>query len=63
MPVKKFKLGDKVYHVTDPNQDAGIVTGITERPGFYIYLVQFCGYGQESACYDIELTEDKNYNY
>lgn len=51
----KFQLGDRVKHkVSDDDDSAGIVTGITFRPGGISYDVSWGPHG-ESSHYDIEL--------
>lgn len=54
----KFKNGDIVYLVTDPDQYVGVVTGITIRQVGILYGVSRDG--KEVWCYDFELSRDKN---
>ena len=53
----KYQLGDRVKHkVSDEDDSAGIVTGITFRPGGVTYEVSW-GPHSESTHYDIELEQ------
>jgi len=58
----KFDLGQIVYRKIIPDV-AGIITGITFRPTGVVYLCTFADQSDEIACYDIELTIEKNYSY
>ena len=49
----KYSVGDFVRLKTDRDNQKRMITGITERPGFKIYLVS-CG-TVEGSHYDIEL--------
>ena len=53
----KFNFGDMVYRKVNPDT-AGIVTGIVFRPTGTAYLVTW-GAGEETACYDFELTTER----
>jgi hypothetical protein len=60
-PEKIYKLNDIVFHVTDPEQNRGIITGILERPTGYMYLVTFGIACPEQYCYATELVCDRGY--
>lgn len=55
----KFKINDKVYHVT-PDSREGIVTNIIYyyRSGNFVYEV-CTGFGEEFYCKEEELSHDK----
>lgn len=57
---KKFKIGDIVYLVTDPEQYQRMVTGIIERQTHFEYLLS-CGADEETPHLDIEISTDKDY--
>lgn len=59
---QKFQLGHRVYAILGGDQDIGIVTGITQRPTGFIYLVTWQNH-TETPAYDIELSEEPVRNY
>jgi len=58
----KFDLGQIVYRKIIPDAE-GMVTGIMFRPTGVVYYCTFSNEEDEVACYDIELTTEKNYSY
>lgn len=59
IPESKFKFGDIVFLITDPQQEERIVTGWIVRPmGISYYLL--CG-TLESLHYDFEIGTDKDW--
>lgn len=58
---KAYRLNDIVFHITDQHQNAGIITGILERPTGFVYLVSFGIDYPEKECYATELIEHKKY--
>lgn len=55
----KFKIGQIVFLITDPEQSERIITGYIVRPNQIIYYVTFGTL--ESTHYDIEIALNKNY--
>ena len=56
--IPKFKIGEIVYSITDPEQNARMVTGYTIRKnGLISYLVTFIDYERQFE--DFELTNEK----
>ena len=51
------QLGDEVYLKTDPEHQRRMVTGITTRPGYYMYLLT-CS-TSETSHYEMEITKDR----
>lgn len=54
-----FKIGDIVYSVTDPEQNARMVTGYTVRKNNLMYLVTFVD--RESPFEAFELSTEKTF--
>lgn len=53
-----YNLGDRVYMITDPEQNQGMVTAIIVQPGIIVYQVTI---GPEAyECWEIELSPTKN---
>lgn len=55
----KFKMGQIVFLITDPEQNERIITGWIVRPNQIIYYVTFCT--NESTHYEIEIGTEKNW--
>ena len=56
--IPKFKIGEIVYSITDPEQNARMVTGYTIRKnGLISYLVTFIDCERQFE--DFELSSDK----
>ena len=56
--IPKFKIGEIVYSITDPEQNARMVTGYTIRKnGLISYLVTFIDCERQFE--DFELTSEK----
>ena len=56
--IPKFKIGEIVYSITDPEQNARMITGYTVRKnGLISYLVTFIDYERQFE--DFELTNEK----
>ena len=56
--IPKFKIGEIVYSITDPEQNARMVTGYTVRKnGLISYLVTFIDCERQFE--DFELTNEK----
>ena len=55
----KFKIGDIVYSITDPDQYPRMVTGITIRSTTIYYLVTYID--NEKQFEDFELSSEKIY--
>lgn len=56
--IPKFKIGEIVYSITDPEQNARMVTGYTIRKnGLISYLVTFIDCERQFE--DFELTNEK----
>lgn len=53
----KFNIGNTVYFINDPQQDAYLVIGFTIRPSGIIYLVRCVGI--EDSAYEFELSVEK----
>ena len=58
-PKPKFKIGEIVFLITDPEQSERIVTGYTVRPNTICYYVSYVGL--ETVHYDIEIATTKNW--
>ena len=58
--IPKFKIGEIVYSITDPEQNARMVTGYKIRKnGLISYLVTFIDYERQFE--DFELSSEKIY--
>ena len=58
--IPKFKIGEIVYSITDPEQNARMVTGYTVRKnGLIFYLVTFIDCERQFE--DFELTNEKTF--
>ena len=56
--IPKFKIGEIVYSITDPEQNARMVTGYTIRKnGLILYLVTFIDCERQFE--DFELSSEK----
>jgi hypothetical protein len=55
----KFKIGQIVYSVTDPDQNARMITGYTVRRDTIYYLATFID--SERSFEDYELTTEKSF--
>ena len=53
----KYKIGQIVYSITDPEQNARMVTGYTIRKNVILYLVTFVDC--ERSFEDFELSSEK----
>ena len=56
----KYGIGDKVYHLTEPEK-MGIVIGIIFYPGGFYYDVQW-GIDLNRKHYDCELTAERGFS-
>lgn len=54
-----FKIGQFVYLITDPEQNARIITGYKIRRTVIYYLTTYIG--DEMQCEDFELTTEKTF--
>lgn len=57
-----YNTEDEVYHRTYPDQEIGVITGITIRPNGIAYLVTF-GQGNEITAYEFEISKHKRYDF
>lgn len=57
----KYRIGDMVYLVTDPEQTAYIITRIQILPGGTLIYFLNNNATNESCHYDIEITKEKSY--
>lgn len=54
----EFKISEIVYHLTDSNQEAGMISGVIQRPDdHFTYFVLFNG--REHEFYGLELSREK----
>jgi hypothetical protein len=56
----EFKLGQKVYLHTDPEQYPRLVTAITVNVGGVITYSLACGSEEPKEYYECEISENKN---
>lgn len=59
MNQKEYNIGDIVYHVTDEENTAYMVTGIVERLNHYTYLIS--NKGGEVEALSLELSINKKH--
>ena len=55
----KYKIGDIVYHITDPNQNARVVIGYNIRSNNIMYTLSLNGNYDNS--YEFEISYNKKY--
>ncbi|TWI86306.1 hypothetical protein LX66_3560 [Chitinophaga japonensis] len=57
----KYEIGDRVYLVSDPDQQLRIITSFAVYKGGEILYTVACG-EKESRHYDFEMSKDKDLN-
>ena len=53
-----YNIWDRVYMITDPNQNRGMITGICVQPTGHFYQVTVGG--DTYDCFEMELSKEKN---